>query len=46
MIYVRLTKDGKYVVTVFSSSQENSTDIERSDARYIDSLTLSRYQYN
>lgn len=36
MIYVRLTKDEKYVVTVFSSSQENSTEIEQSDARYID----------
>lgn len=35
MIYVELTKDEKCVAAVFSSSQENSTEIERSDARYI-----------
>lgn len=35
MIYVELTKDGKSVVAVFSCPQEHSTEIERSDARYI-----------
>ncbi len=36
MIYVELTKDNKSVVAVFSCQQEHSTEIEQSDARYIE----------
>ncbi|WP_182934755.1 hypothetical protein [Klebsiella sp. WP4-W18-ESBL-05] len=36
MISVELTKDGKSVVSVFSCPQAHSTEIEQSDARYIE----------
>ncbi|BBS91869.1 hypothetical protein WP7S18C02_24840 [Klebsiella sp. WP7-S18-CRE-02] len=36
MIYAELSQDEKSVEAVFSCPQEHSTEIERSDARYIE----------
>lgn len=36
MIYAELTPDGKSVVALLSCEQENSTQIDMNDARYIE----------